>query len=217
MVDKEKSNHSSVSIEGIINWFKKYSFVGTILTIILTAFITAFITSKFNYSTNQRLSMEEYNRSIRDRQMDNIAESVKQVSKIEQLRKKIYWAKVYDQLSLLMGVNDEFDDDIKQLDNYRVQYEEASADFSAAFHLSCLLFDLDIDKTMELYDKFNEKIAFGYDSDAITNKWVQLKEKEKNDTEIIDEIFEYAEERYSDDFFYLGMKYAFDLTDKVRD
>lgn len=191
--------------------------MGTILTIILTAFITAFITSKFNYSTNQRLSMEEYNRSIRDRQMDNIAEIVKQVSKIEQLRKKIYWAKVYDQLSLLMGVNDEFDDDIKQLDNYRVQYEEASADFSAAFHLSCLLFDLDIDKTMELYDKFNEKIAFGYDSDAITNKWVQLKEKEKNDTEIIDEIFEYAEERYSDDFFYLGMKYAFDLTDKVRD
>ena len=155
MVDKEKSNHSSVSIEGIINWFKKYSFVGTILTIILTAFITAFITSKFNYSTNQRLSMEEYNRSIRDRQMDNIAEIVKQVSKIEKQRKKIYWAKVYDQLSLLMGVNDEFDDDIKQLDNYRVQYEEASADFSAAFHLSCLLFDLDIDKTMELYDKFN--------------------------------------------------------------
>lgn len=216
MVDKEKSNQNIVSSENIINWFKEHTFVRTLLTIILTAFFTAFFTSEFNYNTNQQLSVEEYNRSIRDRQMDNIADIVKQVSKIEQLREKIYWAKFFSDISFINQFNGQFDEEVQQLDDYREQYEEASSEFIAMFHLSILLFDLDQDKAIELYNEFSDKIGFGYDSETIKDKWIQLTSEGMTDVEALDELTEYAEERFSDEFFTLGMQYTNTLAAIVK-
>ena len=84
MADKDNSNQDTDGLQ-------KNSYIWTLFTIILTALATAFFASCFNYNINQKLSREEYHRSIRDRQMDNISDIVRQVSKIQQLNLNYSW------------------------------------------------------------------------------------------------------------------------------
>lgn len=206
MADKDNSNQDTDGLQ-------KNSYIWTLFTIILTALATAFFASCFNYNINQKLSREEYHRSIRDRQMDNISDIVRQVSKIQQLREKIYWAEFHYEISYINELtdNNSFREDSQRLDEYRVQYEEASSDFFAAFHLSTLLFDIDKDKIIELHNEISEKMGFGYDSEAIEDKWQELKSDGKTDIDALEELTKYAEDKYNDEFFQWGMQYSCDL------
>lgn len=201
LIDTIVSNFEQF-VDDTIRWFKKYSFIGTFIVIILTAYVT----SRFNFYSSKRMSDIEYDRAIREKQIENISDLVKSSTKINYLRRKIYWNKYLAHTSLLDKDNDEARSLLEREVEYRSQYEDYCSDFDAAFYMSITIFDLDKEMLVKL-DEIHDALPFPYDTSTIESMFLQLQKEGVSKEEMYDKLDEQAEAQFSNDYYDKVMEY----------